>query len=192
MISEEDQMRPKTKTLVTPRLLTVFLLINLCIACVGVNPLSSGAWVPEEDRIAVMDGGPHKGSWKTRDLSIHYEYQEAAPGLQVNGVVELANYIPMGYDALEYLHLYIHLLKPDGVVLSTKRIRAFGYLRSFRLAGEMRFNDRFELTQDAVAFAFSYSGRAVSGDGPGPATSSGSEGRIDWEFWKVPRRSPPK
>ena len=79
MITVQDGMRSKNVILITPRLLTLFVLINLLIACAGSNPLSPGAWVPEEDRIPVMDGGPHKGSWKTRDLSIHYEYQEAAP-----------------------------------------------------------------------------------------------------------------
>lgn len=185
-------MRSKNVTSITPRLLTLFVLINLCIACAGSNPLSPGAWVPEEDRIPVMDGGPHKGSWKTRDLSIHYEFQEAAPGLQVKGVIELANYILMGYNSLEYLHLNIHLLEPNGIVLSTQRIGSSGFLQPFRLAREMTFSGNFDLTQDTVAFAFSYSGRAVSADGPGPTSSSGTEGRIDWEFWKVPRRSPPK
>ncbi|MEE9497159.1 MAG: hypothetical protein V3V39_11585 [Desulfobacterales bacterium] len=192
MITVEDGMRAKKKALRASKLLMFFVLINLCIACAGSNPLSPGAWVPEEDRISVMDGGPHKGSWQTRDLSIHYEYQEAAPGLQVKGVIELANYILMGYNALEYFYLNIHLLEPNGVVLSTQRIRSSGYLQPFRLAREMTFNGSFDLTQDTVAFAFSYSGRAVSADGPGPASSSGTEGRIDWEFWKVPHRSPPK
>jgi hypothetical protein len=189
----EDDMRSTNKTLTASRLLMMFVLINMCIACAGSNPLSPGAWVAEEDRIALMDGGPHKGSWKTRDLSIHYEYQEAAPSLQVKGVVELANYIPMGFDTLEYLHIYIHFLEDNGTVLATQRIKAFGYLQPFRLAGEMTFNGRFDLPQDTVAFAFSYSGRAVSGGGPGPSGSNSSgEGRTDWEFWKVPRRSPPK
>ena len=187
-------MCSKNATLITPRLLTLFVLINLCIACAGSNPLNPGAWVAEEDRIPLIDGGPHKGTWKTRDVSVNYEFQEAAPSLQVKGVVELANYITMGYDSLEYFHLYIHFLEDNGTVLATQRIKSSGYYHSFRLAGEkVTFNRRFDLTQDAVALAFSYSGRAVAGGGPGPSSAnSSSEGRIDWEFWKVPRRSPPK
>jgi hypothetical protein len=194
MITVEDAMKAKNKTSTTPKLLTLFVLINLCIACAGSNPLSPGAWVAEEDRIPLMDGGPHKGTWKTRDLSVHYEYQETAPSFQVKGVVELANYVPMGYDSLEYFHLYIHFLEDNGTVLATQRIKSSGYYHSFRLGGEeVTFNGRFDLTQDTVALAFSYSGRAVSGGGPGHSNSnSSSEGRTDWEFWKVPRRSPPK
>ena len=185
-------MRSKNGTLIALRLVTLFVLINLCIACAGGSSLSPGAWVAEEDRIPVLDGGPHKGSWQTRDLSIHYEYQEAASSLQITGVVELANYITTGYNTLEYLHLYIHFLEANGTVLATKRIRAFGY-QVFRLEREMTFNERLDLTQDSVAFAFSYSGKATSGGGGGPSImGSDSSGRTDWEFWKVPRRSPPR
>lgn len=191
MISVEDEMRSKNVTLITPKLLTLFVLINLCVACVGGTSLSPGAWVAEEDRIPLMDGGPHKGSWQTRDLTIHYEYQEASPSLQVKGVIELANYIPMGFNTLEYLHLYIHFLENNGTVLATKRIRAFGY-QVFRLEREITFNERFDLTQDPVAIAFSYSGKASSGGGGPSVMGKGSEGKTDWEFWKVPRRSPPK
>jgi len=194
MIAVEDEMHFKNITLITTRLLTLFVFISLCIACAGVNPLSPGAWVAEEDRISLKDGGPHKGTWKTRDLSVHYEYQEAAPGLQVKGVIELANYIPMGYDSLEYFHLYIHFLEDNGTVLATQRIKSSGYYHSFRLSGEkITFNGRFDLTQDTVALAFSYTGKAVSAGGPGSTNAnSSSEGRTDWEFWKIPRRSPPK
>lgn len=185
-------MRSKKRIPITLKLGMVFIFINLCIACAGSNPLSPGAWVAEEDRIPLMDGGPHKGTWKTRDLSIHYEYQEAAPSLEVKGVVELANYIPMGFTTLDYLNLYIHFLEDNGTVLATRRIKAFGYLRSFRLAGEITFNGHFDLTQNPVAIAFSYSGRASSGGGGPALNGNGDEGATDWEFWKVPRRSPPK
>lgn len=187
-------MRSTNKTLTISSLLMMFVLINMCIACVGGTSLSPGAWVAEEDRIQLMDGGPQKGTFKTRDLTIQYEYQEAAPSLQVKGVVELANYITTGFSSLQYLNLYIHFLENNGTVLATKQIRAFGY-QVFRLDREMAFSGRFDLTQDTVAFAFGYSGKAISGGGAGPSimgSSSDGSGRTDWEFWKVPRRSPPK
>ena len=183
-------MRSKNKIFIAPRLLALFLLINLCIACAWGTSLSPGAWVAEEDRISIMDGGPHKGSWKTRDLTIHYEYQGAAPNLQVTGVVELANYIPMGFSVLEHLHLNIHFLEASGTVLEVKRIRSFGSRLSISMLRDLNFNSRFDLPQDTVAFAFSYSGKASTGGVPGGASSS--RGRTDWDFWKVPRRSPPK
>jgi hypothetical protein len=56
--------------------------------------------------------------------------------------------------------------------------------------GEMTFNNRYDLTENTVSFAFSYSGRVTQGGGTG--IGSNARGRIDWDFWKVPRRNPPK
>jgi len=185
-------MRSKKGGLITPKLLVLFVLINLYIACAGSNPLSPGAWVEEADRITLMDGGPHKGTWQTRDLTIHYEFQKAAPSLQITGLVELASYIPMGFNTLEFLNVNIHFLDANGIVLDAKRIKSFGSFRSFRVLGDINLDGRFDLAPDTVAFAFSYSGRASTGGGGPGMRGSGSEGGTDWEFWRVPRRSPPQ
>ena len=186
----EDNMNSKFKSSSVFKLWIACLLIYLCIACVGGTSLSPGAWVEEKDRISVLDGGPHKGSWQTRDLSINYEYREATSSLQITGVIELARHLQYNFNTLEHLRLNIHFLEANGIVLETKRIRAFGYRRFLELLGEMSFNSRFDLTQEAVAFAFSYHGRVSEGALPPSVSSSG--GRIDMEFFKVPRRRPPK
>jgi hypothetical protein len=165
------------------------VLSYLCVACAGGTALSPGAWVEEADRIAVLDGGPHKGNWQTHDLTINYEYQETAKNLQISGVVELADYIPKGFDTLEKLFLYIHLLQADGTVLVTQNIKIYGYRRYLDLIGEMTFNNRIDLTEDSAYLAFSYSGRVTEGGGSGVTNSNG---RTGWDFWKVPRRKPPK
>ena len=183
-------MRSQKKTLIASRLPMLFVLINLCIACVGGTSLSPGAWVEEEDRISMQDGGPHKGSWQTRDLSINYEYREATSSLQITGVIELASYLQYNFNTLEHLRLNIHFLEANGIVLETERIKVFGYRRFLDFLGEMSFNSDFDLTQETVAFAFSYHGRVTEGALPPSLSSSG--GRIDMEFFKVPRRGPPK
>jgi hypothetical protein len=183
-------MRSQKKTFIAPRLLALFVLINLGIACVGGTSLSPGAWVEEEDRISVLDGGPHKGSWQTRDLSINYEYREATSSLQITGVIELASYLQYNFNTLEHLRLNIHFLEANGIVLDTKRINVFGYRRPLDFLGELSFNSRFDLAQDTVAFAFSYSGRVT--EGGGSPTFSRSGDRTDWKFWKVPHRALPK
>jgi hypothetical protein len=183
-------MNFKIKSSLEFKLLIAFLLINLCVACTGGTALSPGAWVEEADRIAVLDGGPHKGNWQTRDLIINYEYQEAVKNLQISGIIELADYIPKGFSTLERLKLYIHFIEADGTVLDTRSIKIFGYRRYLDLMGEMTFNNRYDLTENTVSFAFSYSGRVTQGGGTG--IGSNARGRIDWDFWKVPRRNPPK
>lgn len=167
------------------------VLISLCFACASGTSLSPGAWVEENDRIAVQDGGPHKGSWQTRDLSIDYEYREAAQSLQITGDIKLADYIPKGFSMLDYLRLYIHFLEANGTVLETKSLKFFGYRRYLDFLGKMTFNSQFDLPEDTVAFAFSYSGRVSQGGGS-PLGNNSDGGQITWDFWKVPRRSAPK
>ena len=180
----------KVKSSLVFKLLITCLFINLWVACAGGTALSPGAWVEETDRIDVLDGGPHKGNWQTRDMIINYQYQDAAKNLQISGTIELADYIPKGFNTLERLKLYIHFLNADGTVLATRNIKTFGYRRYLELIGEMTFNNRFNLTEKTVSFAFSYSGRVTEGGGPTIRSNGG--GRIHWDFWKVPRRSPPK
>lgn len=182
-------MEFKINSLLRFKLLFVCVLIYLCAACAGGTALSPGAWVEEADRIAVLDGGPHKGNWQTRDMTINYEYQEAAKNLQISGAIDLADYIPKGFNTLENLYLYLHLLQADGTVLVTQNIKIYGYRRYLDLIGEMTFNNRIDLTEDTAYFAFSYSGRVTQGSGTG---ISSSRGRIHWDFWKVPRRKPPE
>jgi hypothetical protein len=192
IIIGEDDMCSTKKASVPFKVLLAGLLINLFFACAGVNPLSPGAWVEENDRIAVQDGGPHKGIWQTRDLTIDYEYREAARNIQVDGTLKLADYIPKGFSTLDYLRIYIHFLTSNGIVLETKSIKYFGYFRYLDYLGKMSFNSQFDLPENAVAFAFSYSGRASQGGGGPAGENATNSGQIAWDFWKVPRRSPPK
>jgi hypothetical protein len=185
-------MCSKKKASIAFRVLLLGLLLILFFACATGTSMSPGAWVAADDRIAVEDGGPYKGSWQTRDLTIEYEYQKAAKNLQVSGAIKLADYIPKGFSTLDYLRIYIHFLTSNGIVLETKNLQYFGYLRYLDYLGKMSFSSQFELPQDAVAFAFSYNGRASQGGGSPMGFNGGGSGQIAWDFWKVPRRSPPK
>ena len=182
-------MDSKIITTLVLKLLIACMLMIQNVGCAGGTALSPGAWVEDQDRIAVLDGGPHEGNWQTRDMTIIYEYQEASKGLQISGRIELADYIPKGFNTLEHLNLYIHFLNADGTVLETRSVKIFGYRRYLELIGEMTFNNRFGLTEESVYFAFSYSGKVIQGSGSGV---SSSRGRINWDFWKVPRRKPPR
>jgi hypothetical protein len=191
---EEDHMCAKKKASIAFKVLLTGLLIHLFFACAIKTSLSPGAWVEENDRIALQDGGPHKGSWQTRDLSIDYEYREAAKNLEVTGEIKLADYIPKGFSTLDYLRIYIHFLSSNGVVLETKSVKFFGYMRSLDYLGKLSLNSQSDLPEGTVAFAFSYNGRASQGGGGGGSFigENSSSGQIAWDFWKVPRRNPPK
>ena len=175
-------MYRKERSLMVLKLCTLLFLIPLLLACSGVNPLSSGAWVEEKNRIPALQDGQQKGSWQTQDLTINYELRKEGNILEITGVVDFGGYITRGFSTLEYLTIYIHSLKDNGIVLQTKPVKTFGYRRYFDLLGTMSFRGKFDMSENAdiVAVAFSYSGTVMEGGG-----------RTKWDFWKVPSRKPP-
>jgi hypothetical protein len=175
-------MRIKANTLIKLESVILLFLTQLFFACAGVNPLSPGAWVEEQNRVPVLQDGQQKGSWQTRDLSIEYELRKEANRLQISGVVDFGAYITKGFSTLEYLTIYLHALKDNGIVLKTIPVKTYGYRRQFDLLGKMSFKGHFDMSADVdiVAVAFSYSGTVMEGGG-----------RTTWDFWKVPHRKPP-
>jgi hypothetical protein len=181
MYVEEEIMRIKENPLILFKFALLLFLVQLFFACAGVNPLSPGSWVEEKNRVPVLQDGQQKGSWQTPDLSIEYELRKEANRLQISGVVDFGAYITKGFSTLEYLTIYIHALKDNGIVLKTIPVKTFGYRRQFDLLGKMSFNGDFDMSADVdiVAVAFSYSGTVMEGGG-----------RTTWDFWKVPHRKP--
>lgn len=171
------------KTLMASWLFAGFILINLFLACSGVNPLSPGAWVEEKNRIPVLAAGPQEGNWKTRDLTIEYELLQDDNTIKISGVVNFEGHHTRSFSTLEYLSIYIHALGPNGIVRKTKAVKTFGYRRPFDLLGKLSFDGDFEMSGDSdiIAVAFSYSGTVESGGG-----------ETSWDFWKVPRRRSPE
>jgi len=144
----------KEGILIVIKLAILFFLIPFFVACSGVNPLSSGAWVEEKNRIPVLQDGQQEGSWKTRDLSIKYELRQEANTIHISGIVDFGGYINMGFSTLETLTVYIHSLKDNGIVLKTKPVKTFGYRRHFDLLGTMSFKGQFDTSGDADIVVF--------------------------------------
>ncbi len=186
-IFEEDDMNSKKKSPIVFQLFMTFLLITFLVACGGRLSSYRGSWVEEKDRISLQAGGPHQGSWQTRDLSIEYEYQQEPQNLQISGVVNLADYLKI-MGTLDHLTLEIQLLGANGIVQDTKGIRTFGNRRPIDSFGKMSFHSRLDLSEDTVAMAFSYDGKVTQGGGGAFKSSSGE--KAEWDFWKVPRRQP--
>jgi hypothetical protein len=173
-------MRFNNKTLAILTLCVSFIAGSLFLACNNKVFSYRGRWVEDADRITLQDGGPHKGSWQTRDVIIAYEYVKDAQSLQISGVVELSDHLKTGFSTLEYLNINVISVE-NGFVLDSKDIKTFGYRRYIAFMGKMTFETHLELSEGAVAVAFSYSGTVMEGGGRG-----------DWRFWKVPSFNPPE
>ena len=181
------------KTSVVSKLLIMLIFFSLFFAGTSKFLSYRGSWVEEKNRIALLEAGPQKGNWQTRDLSVAYEYRQEAKKLRIAGVVKLADYLTNGFSTLESLSLSIHFLDAAGVVLGTKGIKIFGHRQSIVYLGKMSFDRHLDLSADTVAVAFSYRGKVTQGSaGAGNAARGGGGDRIDWDFWKVPYSKPPQ
>jgi hypothetical protein len=182
-LCEEHEMHFRKKTLMAFKLCIGFILINLFLACSGVNPLSPGAWVEEKSRIPLLAAGPQEGSWQTRDLTIEYELLQGDNTIQISGVVNFEGHHTRNFNTLGYLTIYIHALGPNGIVRETKAVKTFGNRLQLDMMGKLTFDGNFEMSGDVdiIAVSFSYSGTVASG---------GWDAGFD--FWKVPRRKPPE
>jgi hypothetical protein len=161
-------------------LLTLFL--GLVVACQGRFFNYRGAVVRQENRIELREGGPHKGSWKTGDLSVHYQYLKDQGKVELFGTVELAKRLSKSFTTLEYLILRVHLLDSEGKVLVSKGIAASEYRHMVR---KLSFNRSLELPPGTAAIAFSYTGRVRDGGGTGRALEDAGNGD-SMDFWIYP------
>jgi hypothetical protein len=188
MIVEVDNMNANEKTMTAFKLFGLSVLTILLVACTGKTFTYNGRWVAQDDRISLQAGGPHKGSWQTRDLAIEYNYEKETQALHISGAVTLGDHLTTGFSSLDYLTLDIFALDADGIILNSELMRTFGYRRSMAFIGEMTFDRQIDLPDGTSAIAFGYRGRASQGGGGIRRTREGD--RIDWDFWKIPGSRP--
>ena len=93
----------------------VWFLALLLIACQGIQVIE-----PEE-RISLLDGGPHNGTWESSDVILKFQYVNE-PGL-----------ITMNIDGdakgkYDQLTVWVFFLDAGGKVLQTRTVFNTGYL----------------------------------------------------------------
>ncbi len=181
-------MSANEKIMIAFKVFGLSLLTILRIACAGKAFTYKGRWVAEDDRIALEAGGPRKGNWQTRDMTIEYAYQQETQNLQISGAVTLGDHLTTGFSTLDFLTLDIYMLDADGIVLNSELMRTFGYRRYMDFLGKMTFDKQIDLPDGTSAIAFGYRGRVTQGGGGIRRTREGD--RIDWDFWKIPGSKP--
>ncbi|MBW1694905.1 MAG: hypothetical protein JRJ41_12320 [Deltaproteobacteria bacterium] len=140
-----------------------------------------GATVDMENRIALLEGKSHKGSWKTRDLSVNYNYKMDANVLQLSGQIEFDNQIHK-FASLDHFSLWVYFLDEEGKVIGEKAIAVAGYRRMLK---NISFDHNLQMPSNANGIAFGYDGTASDGGG---SVRGNRGGETSWDFWKVPRR----
>ena len=93
----------------------IWLLVILVIACQGIQTIE-----PKE-RISLLDGGPHSGTWESSDVVLAYQY------VNQTGKIKLAiqGKAKGKYDQLS---VWVLFLDSQGKILETRTVFNTGYL----------------------------------------------------------------
>ena len=158
------------------------IVIFSSAACYASLFSYSGATVDMENRIALLEGKSHKGSWDTRDLSVNYNYKMDANILQFSGQVEFDNYLQYNFTSLDHFFLWIYFLDEEGKIIGDKAIAIAGHRKRLK---NISFDHSLQMPGNANGIAFGYDGTARAGGGP---VAGDDGGGTSWDFWKVPRR----
>jgi len=102
--------------------------------------------VAAQDRIPLLQGGPHTGSWESSDVILEYQYvaQEGSFKLNISGEAKRK------YDQLS---VWIKFFDAQGKVLETKSVFNSGFRRELS-RGKDAIEKTFEIPKNSTQFAF--------------------------------------
>ena len=107
--------------------------------------------VAAQDRIPLLQGGPHTGAWESNDVSLEYQYvaQEGTFKLNIGGEAKRK------YDQLS---VWIKFFDEQGKVLETKSVFNSGF-RTELSRGKGAIEKTFEMPTGSTQFAFQSMGK---------------------------------
>jgi hypothetical protein len=126
----------------TGRLIRCLLFFSMVLA----TWLCFHSTVAAQDRIPLLQGGPHTGSWESNDVSLEYQYiaQEGTFKLNIGGEAKRK------YDQLS---VWIKFFDAQGKALETKSVFNSGFRRGLS-RGKDAIEKTFELPTGSAQFAF--------------------------------------
>ena len=102
--------------------------------------------VAAQDRIALLLGGPHAGSWESSDVLLEYEYVARQNTFKLN----IGGKAKRGYDQLS---VWIKFFDAQGKVLKTKSVFNSGFRRKLS-RDKGGIEKTFEIPISSTQFAF--------------------------------------
>ena len=139
----------------------------LC-ACKSGGLGYTGRKVSEDRRIAISGGGPHPGSFNAEDITLDYEYTQAASSFNIAGTVRFTE-----KKVIWSFRLDIHFADSTGAIIDSRNLVTGG---NKQMIESLSFDEKLNFPSNAAAMTFSYSGTS-SGTG-----NSGSPN----SFWLSP------
>jgi len=131
----------------------VILLLSMVLACQTSGTNITSRTVTEGDRVPILPGGPHTGSFVTRDMTISYQYQVKDGKLYISGTSDLK------YKKVAKLSMTLYYLDDNGIVIDYYRF--FARPRKVKMGKVMdnTFSREFDIVPEAKAFSIGYTGK---------------------------------
>ena len=148
--------RSKAKS-VSFLLMAGILLWGMATGCQTTGSTREGLTVPPGSRIMLKPGGPHVGTFTTRNMNINYTYHLE------NGKLRVAGSWDTRYRDIDRLSMTLFYLDEGGTVIDYFPF----FARPRRVVQgrvmDNRFEREFDLPADAAAISIGYTGRSRLG-----------------------------
>lgn len=129
------------------------LLLALMAGCQTSGSTIANRSVADGERIPILAGGPHAGTFVTRDMTIAYRYQVVNSKLLISGTTDIK------YANIEKLSMTLYYLDGNGTVIDYYRFFARPQKSKRGKVMDNTFSREFDLAADAKAFSIGYTGK---------------------------------
>ena len=123
-----------------------YCLLFLSILLIACQSLQR---VAPKDRIALLEGGPHAGSWESNDVFLEYQYVRQTRTIKFDISIKAKR-------KFDQLSVWVSFLDTEGKILETKSVYNTGY--RLRSSGKRRYKGSvqktFEMPMETNHLAF--------------------------------------
>jgi hypothetical protein len=130
-------------------------LLFLAWGCVKTPMLYHGNTVTSAPVVALMEGGPTMGEWKTSDVTIDYKYIKKGDDFEISGQAALSQSNQMSYSNISKMYSYIFFLDKNSRVIETAY---FVDEWTDNTQDNQNFSKSYKVPTGTTGFSFGYSG----------------------------------
>ena len=151
------------------------------LGCVSVFDPYTGNPVSENNTIPLKKGGPHEGSWETKQMGFSYSYTLASNTLTISGELSCYEASFWTLEIVDSVFFRISFIDSDANLIENRHLWSRGidnFIYKWRIPERS-----LTLPPNTVAIGFSYSGSVREAGGTTP--NNGGEG-IQVDLWYSP------
>ena len=123
--------------------------------CVKTPMLYHGKTVTSAPVVALQEGGPMTGEWKTADVTIDYKYIKKGVEFEISGQAALSQTNQTLYANISKMYSYIFFLDKNSSVIETEYL-VDEWTDSTQ--DNQNFSKSYKLPTGTTGFSFGYSG----------------------------------